>query len=91
MSDSVKIVRTGPSLVPMLTVLFVALKLTNVIQWSWWWVLSPIWIALSIVAIILIALIFFMWLSIRKEKKWESGKVERAKKTLENFEKHHLK
>lgn len=28
-----------------LTILFVALKLTNVIAWPWWWVMSPIWIA----------------------------------------------
>lgn len=27
-----------------LTILFIALKLLNVITWSWWWVLSPIWI-----------------------------------------------
>jgi hypothetical protein len=25
----------------LLTVLFVGLKLTNYIDWSWWWVLSP--------------------------------------------------
>jgi hypothetical protein len=25
----------------LLTMLFVTLKLTNVINWSWWWVLSP--------------------------------------------------
>lgn len=28
-----------------LTVAFVVLKLTGVIAWSWWWVLSPIWIS----------------------------------------------
>jgi len=27
-----------------LTVIFVVLKFLNVINWSWWWVLSPIWI-----------------------------------------------
>ena len=26
----------------LLTVLFVGLKLTNYINWSWWWVLSPL-------------------------------------------------
>lgn len=35
-----------------LTLLFIALKLTGFIDWSWWWVLSPIWIGL------LIALLF---------------------------------
>jgi len=35
----------------LLTLLFVALKLTGFIAWSWWWVLSPVWIVvlLSIV------------------------------------------
>lgn len=28
----------------MLTVLFIGLKLTGHIAWSWWWVLSPLWI-----------------------------------------------
>jgi hypothetical protein len=32
-------------LVVLLTVLFVGLKLTNFIDWSWWWVVSPIWIS----------------------------------------------
>lgn len=32
------------SLPSLLTVLFVALKLTHVIAWSWVWVLAPAWI-----------------------------------------------
>ena len=28
----------------LLTILFVGLKLTGYISWSWWWVLSPMWI-----------------------------------------------
>lgn len=28
----------------LLALLFVALKLTDYIDWSWWWVLSPLWI-----------------------------------------------
>lgn len=30
----------------LLLLLFIALKLTGVIAWSWWWVLSPFWIPL---------------------------------------------
>lgn len=29
----------------LLTVLFIGLKLAGIITWSWWWVLSPLWIA----------------------------------------------
>lgn len=35
----------------LLTVAFVVLKLCNVITWSWWWVLAPIWIPVAIVAL----------------------------------------
>jgi hypothetical protein len=42
----------------LLTVAFVVLKLCGVIAWSWWWVLSPIWIPiLLIIAILTLAVI----------------------------------
>lgn len=42
----------------LLTIVFITLKLLGKITWSWWWVLSPIWISTSIVLfIILICLI----------------------------------
>ena len=37
----------------LLTIAFIVLKLCKVIDWSWWWVLSPLWISLGIVALIL--------------------------------------
>ena len=36
----------------VLTILFIGLKLTNVIDWSWWFVMMPLW-ALPIVIIVL--------------------------------------
>lgn len=36
--------RGGIGFVGLLTILFIGLKLTHYIDWSWWWVLSPIWI-----------------------------------------------
>jgi hypothetical protein len=50
----------------LLTILFVGLKLTGYINWSWWWVLSPLWISalvgLSIIAIVLlIAVLAEVW------------------------------
>jgi len=41
-------IATGTSLPTLLTVLFIALKLCGIIDWSWWWVLSPIPITLGI-------------------------------------------
>lgn len=31
----------------LLTVLFIALKLTHQISWSWWWVLCPLWLPVA--------------------------------------------
>lgn len=38
----------------LLAVAFIVLKLCNVIDWSWWWVLAPIWIPIALVIILLI-------------------------------------
>lgn len=35
----------GIGFVGLLTIVFITLKLTGYITWSWWWVLSPIWIS----------------------------------------------
>lgn len=46
----------------IVTAIFVVLKVTNVIDWSWWWVLSPLLIATGL--IILFLIITFLILSI---------------------------
>ncbi len=33
----------------LLTIAFIVLKLLNIIEWSWLWVLSPIWISVALV------------------------------------------
>ena len=48
----------GLGIVSVLTIVFIVLKLLGVIQWSWIWVLSPIWIsaviAVDVFSVILI-------------------------------------
>ena len=39
---------SGIGFCSLLALLFIALKLTGFIHWSWLWVLSPIWINLAI-------------------------------------------
>lgn len=41
-------------IIDLITIVFVVLKLTEVIDWSWWWVLSPILISFSLLIIVLI-------------------------------------
>jgi uncharacterized protein (DUF983 family) len=43
----------GISFSTVLFLIFLVLKLTKVIDWSWLWVTSPLWIPLGIVLIIL--------------------------------------
>jgi hypothetical protein len=38
----------------LLTTLFVGLKLTGNIDWSWWWVLSPVWVPLGFSVLLLV-------------------------------------
>ena len=57
--------REGVGFVGLLAVLFVALKLTGYIAWSWWWVLSPLWISFT-VAMLIIALIVIIGHSMSK-------------------------
>lgn len=44
----------------LLTLVFIVLKLCKVINWSWIWVLSPIWITAIIGIVLLIILILFI-------------------------------
>ena len=50
---------TGVSFGGLLTITFIILKLTGNIDWSWWCVLSPVWIPILLVAIILIVWYYF--------------------------------
>lgn len=40
----------------LLAIVFITLKLTNYIDWSWGWVLAPLWMPFVIVMVILIVL-----------------------------------
>jgi glucan phosphoethanolaminetransferase (alkaline phosphatase superfamily) len=42
-----------------LTIAFIVLKLMNVITWSWWWILSPLWIPIVII-LVFYAVVFFL-------------------------------
>lgn len=62
MKDSKINIEFTELLTTLLTVLFVGLKLTNHIDWSWWWVLSPLWISLGIgvIIVLIVLLIYFI-------------------------------
>lgn len=49
---------SGVGISAILTIIFIVLKCLGVINWSWWWVLSPIWISWAIV--LFVVLIIFI-------------------------------
>lgn len=49
MSKSTSSSSSGVSILGLLGVLFVGLKLTGFINWSWWWVTAPFWGGLALV------------------------------------------
>ena len=57
MSDNKSTSSSGIGFFGLLAILFIALKLTGIITWSWLWVLAPIWIPFVIVVFILISIV----------------------------------
>lgn len=50
--------KTGVSIYTTVFITFLILKLTNNIDWSWWWVTSPIW--LPVLAFIVFLVLIFL-------------------------------
>lgn len=44
----------GISLSTVLFLIFLVLKLTHLIDWSWWWVTSPIWVPIVVSLVVVI-------------------------------------
>jgi len=49
-----------------LTIGFIILKLTHVIDWSWWWVVSPIWISAIAVALVILFVVVAVLIAERR-------------------------
>jgi len=49
----------GIGFVGLITIVFIVLKLLDKIQWSWVWVLSPLWISASFGLFILAIFVIF--------------------------------
>jgi len=54
MSNSSSSSSSGIGFGGLLTVAFIVLKLTKVINWSWVWVLSPLWISVLLVILFIV-------------------------------------
>lgn len=52
----------------ILFIVFLILKLTNVIAWSWWWVTAPLWITIALNILIIISIALFQIIIHRKKR-----------------------
>lgn len=50
---------SGIGFTGLLTIVFIILKLCGIITWSWWWVLSPLWIS-AILWVIFVAIVLLV-------------------------------
>lgn len=63
----------------LLGIVFIVLKLTGVINWSWVWVLCPFWIGIVLYAAIVLAILGYTIARDRKNRK----RMERRRKEKE--------
>lgn len=54
MSDKTSSSSGGVGFTGLLAIVFITLKLLGKIDWSWWWVLSPLWGPLLLAAVIVV-------------------------------------
>lgn len=57
-NEKVKIINCTP-FTTLLTIAFIVLKLCNVINWSWVWVLAPLWIPFAIWLIVVLGILIY--------------------------------
>lgn len=63
----------GISFTGLLAILFIAFKLAGIIDWSWIWVLSPLWLGFALFVVSLFTVIFL----IGEDQKSKSRKRKR--------------
>jgi len=80
MNENKTTVNGGIGFTGLLTIVFIVLKLTHVIDWKWVWVLSPVWITAAVVVAILLIIGFVFLIrvlfDIAKHSKYEKKKTE---------------
>jgi hypothetical protein len=57
---------SGIGFVGLLTIVFIVLKLIGKITWSWWWVLSPLWISTGLAFLVFLGILIWV-LAVNKD------------------------
>lgn len=59
MSDKSAQAQGGLNLATALFLVFLTLKLTNQINWSWWWVTSPLWMPVALLVLVAVLIMCY--------------------------------
>jgi len=82
MNQESKSSSSGMGLGSVLFVVFLVLKLTDHIDWSWWWVTSPLWISALLGVLVVLLVFLIQFIHDRKQerkhlaymRRWEKSK-----------------
>lgn len=64
---------SGTGFTSLLLLTFIILKLCNIIDWSWFWVLSPAWIPVALMGLLFIMAIIVNLSTQGKDRKMRNG------------------
>lgn len=68
MKEKTTNISNGAQFLGLLFLLFLGLKLGHVIEWSWWWIFSPIWIPLGLATVLLTGAVIYELLRRKNEQ-----------------------
>lgn len=74
MSKSTKVeLNTGTLFLEMMFLMFLGLKISGLINWSWWWVFAPVWIPFIfgalVFGVLFLSAVFSMYIKGKNKKK----------------------
>ena len=72
----------GIGILGTLFLVFLVLKLTGNIDWSWWWVTSPLWIPIALLTSVLVVIAFVILTAVSF-----GFDINQIKKKIDNFKK----
>lgn len=64
-----KSTKRGVGFMALLFIVFLVLRLTKVISWSWWWITAPLWIPVAMGFIMVMVFAFTAIRNARKNRK----------------------
>jgi hypothetical protein len=57
------VIKTGFKGTTIIFFIFLALKLSNIIDWSWWWVTCPLWLGWAMIGAFFLIFLLIIFLA----------------------------